>query len=154
MRGKKAKKREKKKDLLYDSKLVNRFINQVMERGKRSVAEDIVYGALESLDGDKQSALQKLEQAVSNVTPQEEVRSRRVGGATYQVPIPVNRDRARTLAVRWIIDSARRQQGKPMVELLTQELQAALHGEGSAVRKKEQIHRTADANRAFAHFRW
>ncbi len=154
MRGKKAKKRETEKDLIYESKLVARFVNQVMERGKKGVAEKIVYGALENLSEDKKEALQLLEQAVNNVRPDEEVRSRRVGGATYQVPVPLKNERATTLAVRWIIDSAKKKSGKSMVKLLSQELQAALHGEGDAMRKKEQVHRTAEANRAFAHFRW
>lgn len=154
MRGKKAKKREKEKDLLYESKLVARFVSQVMERGKKGVAEKIVYGALENLSTDREEAVRLLERAVSNVRPNEEVRSRRVGGATYQVPIPLKRDRATTLALRWIIEAAKRKEGKPMIEFLTQELKAALHGEGDAVRKKEQVHRIAESNRAFAHFRW
>ncbi len=154
MRGKKAKKRETEKDLIYESKLVARFVNQVMKRGKKGVAEKIVYGALENLSDDRDEALNLLEEAVNNVRPDEEVRSRRVGGATYQVPVPLKHARAMTLAVRWIVDSAQKKSGKSMVDLLTQELQAALHGEGDAMRKKEQVHRTAEANRAFAHFQW
>ncbi len=154
MRGKKAKKREVEKDLIYESELVARLVNQVMERGKKSVAERIVYGSLENLSEDREEALRLLEQAVGNVIPQEEVRSRRVGGATYQVPVPLRRDRATTLAIRWLVEAAKKNSGKPMVEKLTQELQNALHGEGAAVRKKEQVHRTAEANRAFAHFQW
>ncbi|MEA2020479.1 MAG: 30S ribosomal protein S7 [Patescibacteria group bacterium] len=154
MRGKKAKKREKEEDLLYNSELVTRLINQVMESGKKNVAEEIVYGALERLSEDRNEALNLLEQAVSNVVPDEEVRSRRVGGATYQVPIPLKRDRAVTLAIRWIVDAAKKRSGEPMVVSLTYELQDALRGEGTAVKKREQVHRTADANRAFAHFRW
>ncbi len=154
MRGKKAKKREREKDLMYGSELVTRLVNQVMECGKKGVAEKIVYGALESLSEDREEALRLLEQAVNNVVPSEEVRSRRVGGATYQVPIPLKRDRAVTLAIRWIVAAAKRKSGEPMKESLAYELQDALRSEGSAVKRKEQVHRTAEANRAFAHFRW
>ena len=153
MRGKKAKKRKTEKDLIYESELVSRFVNQVMERGKKGVAEKIIYGMLKNLSQDRVEALSLLEQAVNNVQPDEEVRSRRVGGATYQVPIPLKRDRAVTLAVRWIVGAAKKKSGKPMVDLLTQELQSALHGEGDAMRKREQVHRTAEATRVFPSYR-
>ena len=154
MRSKRAKKRKIENDLLYGSPLVTRFINRVMEQGKRGIAESIVYGALDSLDNDREKALAVLEKAVVNVSPREEVRSRRVGGATYQIPIPVKRDRSTTLAVRWIILAAKKKKGMPMVKRLTQELGAAARGEGAAVAKKEEVRRIAESNRAFAHFRW
>jgi len=154
MRGKRAKKMEISNDLLYDSPLVTRFVNRVMGKGKKSIAREIVYGALRELDEDRGKALTILEEAVRRVSPKEEVRSRRVGGATYQVPMPVSRDRSTTLAVRWIVEAARRRKGMPMVKKLAQELQEAAHGEGAAVAKKEDVHRMAEANRAFAHFRW
>lgn len=154
MRGKRAKKRQIKRDLLYHAPLVTRLINRVMKWGKKSVAERIVYGALENLEQDRGKALVVLEEAVKNTSPREEVRARRVGGATYQVPMPVNRDRSTTLAVRWLIEAARKRKGIPMVEKLTRELKDAARGEGAAVAKKEEVRRMAQANRAFAHFRW
>lgn len=154
MRGKRAKKRQIEKDLLYNSPLVTRFINRVMGRGKKSIASEIVYGALENLDEDRGKALLTLEEAVKNVSPREEVRSRRVGGATYQVPMPVSKDRSTTLAVRWIIEAAKKRKGVPMVEKFTRELKDAAQSQGAAVAKKEEVHRMAQANRAFAHFRW
>lgn len=154
MRGKRAKKRQVKRDLLYHSPLVSCLINRVVKWGKKSVAEKIVYGALENLDQDRAKALSVLEEAVKNVSPREEVRSRRVGGATYQVPMPVSRDRSTTLAVRWLIEAAKKRKGAPMVKKLTQELRDAARREGAAVAKKEEVRRMAEANRAFAHFRW
>ena len=154
MRSKHAKKRQIKSDPLYNSPLVTRLINRIMKRGKKSVAENIVYGALRRLDDERMGALKILEKAVANVSPREEVRPRRVGGATYQVPMSVKRNRSTTLAIRWIIKAAQERKGMPMVEKLARELKAAAQGEGAAVAKKEEVHRLAESNRAFAHFRW
>ncbi len=152
--SKKVEQRDVAVDSVYNSTLVTRFINLVMERGKKAVAKKIVYGLLENLSEDKNEAVKKLEQAVSNVAPRQEVRSRRVGGATYQVPIPVDRDRSITLAVRWILQAAKSKEGVPMVVRLTREIQSAYNNEGEAVAKRETMHRMAAANKAFAHFRW
>ena len=150
----KIKKREIKVDPLYKSRLVTRFINRAMEGGRKKTAEKIVYGALRSLHEDGKEALALLEKAAKNVAPSQEVRSRRVGGATYQIPIPVRHDRSEALAVRWIIEAAKKRKGRPMVEKLTAELREASEGKGEAFKKKENMHRMADANRAFSHFRW
>lgn len=150
----KIRKREIKVDPLYKSRLVTRFINRAMERGKKSVAEDAVYGALGNLSEDQKEALAVLEKAVKKVMPAQEVRSRRVGGATYQVPMPVRHDRSEALAVRWLLQAARARKGKPMVERLAAEIKEAAEGKGEAFKKKENMHRMAEANRAFAHFRW
>ncbi len=150
----KIKKREIKVDPLYKSRLVTRFINRVMEGGKKKSAEDIVYNALCNLDKDKARALVILERATKNVMPSQEVRSRRVGGATYQIPIPVRNDRSEALAIRWITQAAKKRKGKPMVEKLTMELRDAAENKGEAFKKKDNMHRMAEANRAFAHFRW
>ena len=154
MRGRQAKKRQVKKDILYDSPLVSRLVNQVMMGGKKSIAERAVYGALGRLDKDRVAALGVLEGAMRNVSPEQEVRSRRVGGATYQVPTPVSRSRSVTLAIRWLVNAARKRKGVPMEEKLFSELRAAAKGEGEAVAKRADMQRMADANRAFAHFRW
>lgn len=153
-RSGKLRKRTIKSDPAYGSRLVTRFINRVMSRGKKSVAQKIVYGALEKLSTNQGEALEILKKATDNVKPQQEVRPRRVGGATYQVPMPVRRDRAEALAVRWIIKAAQERKGLPMAEALAAELKAASEGQGEAFRKKENVHRMAEANRAFAHFRW
>jgi small subunit ribosomal protein S7 len=150
----KVRKREIKVDSLYKSRLVTRFINRVMERGKKSVAEEVVYRALGTLSEDPKEALALLEKAVKKVMPTQEVRSRRVGGATYQVPMPVRHDRSEALAVRWLLQAARARKGKPMVERLAAELKEAAEGKGEAFKKKETVHRMAEANRAFSHFRW
>jgi len=150
----KVKKRPIKVDPLYKSRLVTRFINRVMKGGKKTVAEKIVYGALRSLSEDRKEALALLEKAVANVMPRQEVRPRRVGGATYQVPMPVKHDRSEALAVRWIVQAAQKRKGKPMVERLTEEILDAAAERGEAFKKKVNIHRMAEANRAFAHFRW
>ena len=150
----KVKKRTIKVDLIYKSRLATRFINRVMEGGRKKTAEKIVYGALQGLNEDHKEALTLLERATKNVMPSQEVRSRRVGGATYQIPMPVRNDRSEALAVRWIIQAAQKRKGKPMVEKLTAELRDAAESKGEAFKKKENMHRMAEANRAFAHFRW
>jgi small subunit ribosomal protein S7 len=142
-------------DARYDSEIVARFINKVMSRGKKSVAERIVYGALDIIgqQGAKEPAT-VLEQAVRNATPQLEVKARRVGGATYQVPIEVRPERGRSLALRWLVNSARVRAGKSMAEKLAAELSDASQGQGTTVKKREDTHKMAEANRAFAHYRW
>ncbi len=141
-------------DPLYKSCLVTRLINRVMEGGKKKTAEKIVYGALRNLSADENEAKDFLKKAVQNVMPKQEVRSRRVGGATYQIPMPVKHDRSEALAVRWITQAAQAKKGKPMVDRLTEELRDAAQGRGAAFKKKENMYRMAQANKAFAHFRW
>ncbi len=150
----KVKKREIKVDPLYKSRSVTRLINRVMGGGRKKTAETIVYGALRRLNENGPEAKELLKKALENVMPQQEVRSRRVGGATYQIPMPVRHDRSEALAVRWIIQAAKNRKGKPMVEKLTAELRDAAEGKGEAFKKKENMHRMAEANRAFSHFRW
>lgn len=152
MRAKKAKKRIIEADPVYKSRAVERFIHTIMYDGKKSLARKIVYDSLIKLNADTKEALKMFEQAMKNVTPSQEVRSRRVGGATYQVPMPLKHDRAEALAMRWLVDSARKKSGKPMVDRLFEELRSAVDGSGDAIKKKEDTHRMADANRAFAHF--
>ncbi len=152
MRSKRAKKRPIVPDPIYKSKIVTRMINVVMLGGKKSTARNIVYGAMEKLADDRKDSLKAFEQAVKNVMPSQEVRSRRVGGATYQVPYPLKYDRAEALAVRWLVRAARSKQGTDMVVRLHKELKDASEGLGDAVRKRSEIHKVAEANRAFAHF--
>jgi len=155
MPRKKYKKRKISPDPLYQSELVSKFINQVMRRGKKNVARKIVYGAFEMVkEKTKKEPLEIFEKALENVGPSLEVRPRRVGGATYQVPMEVKEERRITLAMRWIILAAKMKKGKPMKEKLAEELIAASKNEGWAVRKKEETHRMAEANKAFAHFAW
>jgi small subunit ribosomal protein S7 len=154
MRGKhKAKKRELIPDSKYNSVMVARFINKIMEDGKKTVATNIVYGALENLEQKtKKPALDAFDKVLNNVKPLIEVRSKRIGGATYQVPVEVPADRAEALATRWIIDAARNKKGKPMVEKLSEEIIADYNKEGSAMKKRTNVHKMAEANKAFAHF--
>lgn len=155
MRRRRAEKRPIKPDTKYGSVLVSRFINTVMERGKKSVAERIVYGALEQLrEMTGEDPLRVLEQAVENVKPQLEVKSRRVGGATYQVPVEVPPDRQVSLAVRWIVNFADARKGIEMRRALAQELADAYRNQGSSIKKRDDTHKMAQANKAFAHYRW
>lgn len=149
-----VKKRETLVDPLYHSRVVTRFINRVMIGGKKSLAKRIVYGALAKLAEDRKEAATKLEEIMKRVMPEVEIRPRRVGGATYQVPVPVRFDRAQALAIRWLTEAAKSKKGKPMEEKLAEELTLALKGEGEAIKKRENVHRMADANKAFAHFKW
>lgn len=127
----------------------------IMLDGKKSVATEIVYDMMENLEQkDAKEARKYFEEAVKNVMPQTELRSRRVGGANYQIPIPVKHDRSETLALRWIIESARSKKGKTMAQRLTDEVKMAYKSEGNAIQKKLNTHKMAEANRAFAHFRW
>lgn len=153
MRGKKASKRTIKVDPKYGSIQIAKFINYIMESGKKSTAQSIVYDAFALIEEKaKKNPLEVFEEAMKNITPQVEVRSQRVGGANYQVPMPVRPERREALAFRWLIGAARAKKGKPMMIKLADELIAAAIGEGDAVRKKADVHRMAEANRAFAHF--
>ncbi|MDD5127443.1 MAG: 30S ribosomal protein S7 [Dehalococcoidales bacterium] len=148
-------KREIQPDPRYHNIVIARLITKIMERGKKRTAEDIVYGALELLE--KQSskdAITALEQAIKNATPLLQVKPRRVGGATYQVPVEVQPDRGLFLALKWIIASARARKGMPMKRRLAAELIDAYQGQGSTIKKREDTHKMAEANRAFAHYRW
>ncbi len=150
-----AERRELVPDPKFGNLKVSRFMNSVMRQGKKSVAESIVYGALEQIEAKiKQNPVAVFEQALDNVMPSVEVRSRRVGGATYQVPIEVRPDRRQTLAIRWIIAAARERNEKTMVDKLSGELLDASNNRGNAVKKREDTHRMAEANRAFSHYRW
>jgi small subunit ribosomal protein S7 len=142
-------------DTRHGSVELSRFINKIMMGGKRTVAQRIVYDALEEAEGQaRRPGLEVFEQALRNATPMVEVKSRRVGGATYQVPTDVRSERRLALAMRWLIQSARARTGRPMRERLSQELLEASRGQGTAVRRKEDLHRMAEANRAFVHYRW
>ncbi len=145
-------------DPKFNSILLAKFMNMVMERGKKSVAERIVYGAIdrmaEKTGRPAEQAIDLLTQALDNVKPMVEVKSRRVGGATYQVPVEVRASRRQTLAMRWVIDAAAARSEKSMSQRLASELLEASENRGAAVRKREDTHRMADANKAFAHYRW
>jgi len=150
-----AEKREINPDAKFGSLVISKFMNTIMIQGKKSVAEAIVYGALEAIEGKtKSDPIKVFEQALDNVMPSIEVRSRRVGGATYQVPVEVRTDRRQALGIRWIITAARERNEKTMVERLSAELLDASNNRGNAVKKREDTHRMAEANRAFAHYRW
>ena len=152
MRGRRAKKRPIIPDPIHKSRIVTRVINVVMEDGKKAVAQNIVYGAIEKLSEDPKEALKIFEDAIKKVMPQQEVRSRRVGGATYQVPMPLKHDRSEALGIRWLVGAARSKSGKPMADKLFEELKNAHEGIGDSIKKKEDTHKMAEANRAFAHF--
>ncbi len=148
-----------KRDILPDPKFgstqITKFVNMIMQSGKKSTAESIMYDALDTIkQKGKGESLEVLDQALENVSPMVEVKSRRVGGATYQVPVEVRADRRVTLAMRWIIDAARKRGEKSMELKLAGELMDASENRGSAVKKREDTHRMAEANKAFAHFRW
>ena len=150
-----AEKREIIPDPKFGNVVVSKFMNAIMYDGKKSVAEQIVYGAFDVIEGKtKQNPLTVFQQALDNVMPSIEVRSRRVGGATYQVPVEVRSERRTSLAMRWIITYSRARGEKTMREKLAGELVDAYKGEGSSIKKKEDTHRMAEANKAFAHYRW
>ena len=154
-RRSRADKRETAPDPKYGSQTVTKFINALMYDGKKSIAERIFYDAMDLLeDRSGQPGLQVFEQAINNSKPALEVKSRRVGGATYQVPVEVRPERRTALATRWLISFARGRSEKSMAERLAGELLAASRGEGSTVKKKDDTHRMAEANKAFAHYRW
>ena len=141
-------------DPKHGSETIARFINMVMQSGKKSVAEKIVYGAMDVIGEKNPNALELVEKALGNVSPSVEVKSRRVGGATYQVPVEVRPERRQALAIRWLIESARKRGEHTMEERLSGELMDAANNRGSAVKKREDTHRMAEANKAFSHYRW
>ncbi|MBA5777514.1 30S ribosomal protein S7 [Stappia sp. F7233] len=150
-----AEKREIIPDPKFGDVVITKFMNSIMYDGKKSVAESIVYGAFDVIEGKtKQNPLDVFHAALDNVMPQVEVRSRRVGGATYQVPVEVRSERRQALAIRWLISAARNRNETTMVDRLSGELLDAANNRGTAVKKREDTHRMADANRAFSHYRW
>jgi small subunit ribosomal protein S7 len=150
-----AEKREIIPDPKFGDMVLTKFMNSIMKEGKKSAAERIVYGALDQMESKaKQNPIELFHQALHNVMPALEVRSRRVGGATYQVPVEVRLDRRQALAIRWIISAARGRNENTMVERLSGELLDAVNNRGTAVKKREDTHRMAEANRAFSHYRW
>jgi small subunit ribosomal protein S7 len=147
--------REVLPDPRYSNILVSHLVNKIMLSGKKSTAEGIVYGAIEVLEQrTKKPGIEALEQAIRNATPMIEVRPRRVGGATYQVPMEIREDRRLALALRWLIQNSRKRSGKSMVDKLSSELFDAHNNQGNTVKKREDTHKMAEANRAFAHYRW
>jgi len=155
MRGKRAKKRIIAKDRKYNDEIIGRLINKVMQGGRKTVAEDLVYSAIESgALKNKIPPIEFVHTSIDNIRPALEIKSRRVGGANYQVPVPVSPRRQETLAVRWLVDLARSKTGKPFNTLLETEMVNAFNGEGDAIKKKNDVERMAEANKAFAHFRW
>jgi small subunit ribosomal protein S7 len=154
-RRREVKKRDIQPDPMYKDVLVAKFINGILRKGKKSVAERIFYNSLEIIKGKaKDDPLKVFKQAVENVRPVLEVKSRRVGGATYQVPVEVRSDRRTSLAIRWIIQLSKTRQEKTMQERLASELLEAANNKGAVIKKKEDTHRMAEANKAFAHYRW
>lgn len=155
MRGKKKIKHIVQPDFVYNSMTVAKFINQVMRQGKKTIAQKIVYRAFDIIkEKTKKEPLEVFEKAFENTSPLLEVKPKRIGGATYQVPREVKGERKLTLATRWIIKAAKSRKGKPMHEKLAEELMEAAENRGAAVKKREDTHRMAEANRAFAHFAW
>lgn len=153
--SRKVVKREIISDWKYDSVLIQKFINRINFRGKRALAERIVYQALNKLkEKTNEDPVKVFNQVMEKVRPLLEVKPRRVGGATFQVPIEVRRDRSYSLAMRWILEFARQRKGKPMFQKLAEELFDAYQGQGAAIKKHEDTHKMAEANRAFAHYRW
>jgi len=155
MRRKKKQKQIILPDPVYNNVTVAKFINQVMRKGKKTIAKKIVYGAFDIVkEKTKKEPLEIFEKAMSNASPLLEVKPKRIGGATYQVPVEVRGERRLTLAMRWIIEAAKSKKGKPMKEKLAEELINAANNTGVAIKKKEDTHKMAEANRAFAHFAW
>jgi len=155
-RRRRAEKRPTEPDPVYGSQTLSKFVNQVMLDGKKSLARRIVYGAIKQA-ADKigeESPLAAFETALENAKPSLEIKSRRIGGATYQVPIEIAPDRRTSLAMRWIINHARKKPGRAMEDALAQELVDCFHNQGTTIKKKDETHRMAEANRAFAHYRW
>ncbi|MFH1050904.1 MAG: 30S ribosomal protein S7 [bacterium] len=155
MRKRRAEKRRVEPDPQYKDLLVTRFVNNLMLDGEKNTSRKIVYGAFDIIaEKTKKEPLEVFRKAMSNVAPITEVRSRRVGGATYQVPVEVREDRRTALAIRWIKQYAKARRDKTMAQKIAAELMAAFNGEGASVKKKEDTHRMAEANKAFAHFKW
>ena len=154
-RRRRAERRAVPPDPRYNSVELARFINKIMKWGKKTTAQRVVYGALDVVQQDtRRDPLEVFSQALKNATPLLEVKPRRVGGATYQVPTELRSNRSEALAMRWIIRSSRARKGMPMIRKLALELMDASRGEGTAVRRREEVHRMAEANRAFVHYRW
>lgn len=155
MRKKQKYKREIEPDYLYNNPIVAKFINIVMKAGKKTVAERVVYGALESMkETTKKDPMELFDAAIRNISPLVELKSKRIGGANYQVPREVRGERRLALAFRWLITAAHAKKGKPMAAKLAEEILLAAKNEGAAVKKKMDVHRMAEANKAFAHFSW
>ncbi len=156
MRRRRAEKRELQPDASYNNRLVTKLINMLMMDGKKTLAEKVVYRAFDQIKTTTgtNDVLSVFHKAVEHVRPHVELKPRRVGGATYQIPIEVRHERGLSLALRWIRNSARARRGAPMSKRLADELMAAFKGEGPAVKKREEVHKMAEANRAFAHYRW
>ena len=155
MRKRRAVRREVLPDPIYNSKVVTKLINQIMQDGKKGTAEKILYEAFDIVkDRTKEEPVTVFEKALENIKPQLEVKSRRVGGSNYQVPIEVSETRSQTLGLRWLVNFARLRGGKSMAENLANEIIDASNGTGNAVKKKEDTHRMAEANKAYAHFKW
>ena len=153
-RKRRAPKRKNYSDPKYRSQVVSKFINSIMHDGKRSTAEKILYTALDKIKSKNEDPIEVFNSAVNNVRPNLEVRSRRVGGATYQVPVEVKSNRSQALALRWILSASKKRKNKTMAEKIFFELLDASQKKGSAVKKKEDTHKMAESNKAFAHFRW
>ena len=156
MRGKRAKRRSLKLDRKYSNPIIARFISKVMQDGKKSLAEDLVYAAIEkgSKIAKEEDVVSFVNKAIDNVRPALEIKARRVGGANYQVPREVRKERQQALAIRWIIGAARGQKGRPIAQCLADELILASKNEGAAVKKRTDTHKMAESNKAFAHFAW
>ncbi|MBI5077412.1 30S ribosomal protein S7 [Candidatus Falkowbacteria bacterium] len=162
MRGKQAIKRKIRPDLRYGNTLISKFINYLMSDGKRTVAERVLYDSFDAIQkqieqgkikkDDYPDALSVFDQAIKNVSPLMEVRGKRIGGGNYQIPFPVRGERKYFLAMHWLINAARGKKGRPMAQKLADEFISAINNEGEAIKKKQDVHRMADANRAFAHF--
>ena len=154
-RRRRAEKRKVDPDPKYQSLMLARFINKTMKNGKKSTAQRIVYEALDIIENtEKKGGMDVFEQAIRNTSPLLEVKPRRVGGATYQVPREVRSDRSLTMAMRWILTASRAKTGRPMANKLAEELMDAAKGQGAAAKRREDLHRMAEANRAFVHYRW
>jgi small subunit ribosomal protein S7 len=154
-RRNRAVKRPVKPDIKYNSRLVSSFVNKLMKDGKKTLAARIFYDALDLVEErTKKPGIEIFEQAIKNATPLIEVRPRRVGGATYQIPLEVRPDRRESLAIRWLVSASRERTGKSMAEKLAAEFMDAANNQGATVKKREDTHRMAEANRAFAHYRW
>ena len=153
-RKRRAPKRKNYSDPKYRSEVVSKFINSIMHDGKRSTAEKILYTALDKIKSKNEDPIEVFNLAVNNVRPNLEVRSRRVGGATYQVPVEVKSNRSQALALRWILTASKKRKNKTIAEKIFFELVDASQKKGSAVKKKEDVHKMAESNKAFAHFRW
>jgi small subunit ribosomal protein S7 len=156
MRRRRVPKKELLADPVFGSKVVSKFVNMVMLRGKKATAEGIVYGAFDIVKEklNEPDVLKVFHKAIDNARPRLEVKPRRVGGATYQIPIEVRSERGSSIALRWIRDIARGKKGKPMEERLAEEIMSAYNNEGGAIKKRDDTHKMAEANKAFAHFRW